>query len=110
MTISRRSVLGAGLAGPLLASPFLISPARAQRAAGIIRYGLSAFPPNLQPWVSTGASAGTVKMLINRSLVSYDSCAASLPNPGRAMPMAPGFSSCARAASSITASRSRPTT
>ena len=73
MTISRRSVLGAGLAGPLLASPFLISPARAQRAAGIIRYGLSAFPPNLQPWVSTGASAGTVKMLINRSLVSYDS-------------------------------------
>ena len=73
MTISRRSVLGAGLAGPLLASPFLIRPASAQRAAGIIRYGLSAFPPNLQPWVSTGASAGTVKMLINRSLVSYDS-------------------------------------
>ena len=72
MTISRRSVLGAGLAGPLLASPFLIRPASAQRAAGIIRYGLSAFPPNLQPWVSTGASAGTVKMLINRSLVSYD--------------------------------------
>ena len=34
MTISRRSVLGAGLAGPLLASPFLIRPASAQRAAG----------------------------------------------------------------------------
>ena len=62
MTISRRSVLGAGLAGPLLASPFLIRPASAQRAAGIIRYGLSAFPPNLQPWVSTGASAGGVSL------------------------------------------------
>lgn len=72
MTISRRSLLGAGLAAPLVATPFLARPALAQRAAGIIRYGLSAFPPNLQPWVSTGASAGTVKMLIHRSLVSYD--------------------------------------
>src|SRR6478735_8767306 len=73
MTVSRRSVLGAGLAAPLLVSPFLGRPAQAQRATGIIRYGLSAFPPNLQPWVSTGASAGTVKMLTHRSLVSYDS-------------------------------------
>ena len=68
MTLSRRSLLAAGLAAPL------VLPARsafAQRANGILRYGLSAFPPNLQPWVSTGASAGTVKMLIHRSLVSY---------------------------------------
>ena len=71
MTISRRTVLGAGLAAPLATLPILSSPARAQRTAGILRYGLSAFPPNLQPWVSTGASAGTVKMLIHRSLVSY---------------------------------------
>ena len=76
MSISRRSLLGAGRVSPLLAAPVLVSPmlgraARAQASAGIIRYGLSAFPPNLQPWVSTGASAGTVKMLIHRSLVSY---------------------------------------
>lgn len=67
MTATRRAVLKASLALPLLARPAL-----AQRSSGIIRYGLSAFPPNLQPWVSTGASAGTVKMLIHRSLVSYD--------------------------------------
>jgi ABC-type dipeptide/oligopeptide/nickel transport system permease component len=73
MTISRRTVLGAGLAAPLLASPLLSRPAAAQRANGILRFGLSAFPPNLQPWVSTGASAGTVKMLTHRSLVTYDS-------------------------------------
>jgi peptide/nickel transport system substrate-binding protein len=72
MTITRRILLGAGLSAPVLASPLLSLPARAQRASGILRYGLSAFPPNLQPWVSTGASAGTVKLLTNRSLVSYD--------------------------------------
>ncbi|TCR67075.1 ABC transporter substrate-binding protein [Bosea sp. BK604] len=71
MTISRRSLLQAGLAAPALLSPLLSQRAVAQKAGGIIRYGLSAFPPNLQPWVSTGASAGTVKMLINRSLVGY---------------------------------------
>ncbi len=32
--------------------------AQAQRAK-LLRFGLSAWPPNLQPWVSTGASAGT---------------------------------------------------
>lgn len=72
MTISRRSLLAAGAAAPLLTLPMLSRPAHAQRASGILRYGLSAFPPNLQPWVSTGASAGTVKMLTHRSLVSYD--------------------------------------
>ena len=71
MTISRRTMLAAGLAAPFASLPLLSRPASAQRAAGILRYGLSAFPPNLQPWVSTGASAGTVKMLIHRSLVSY---------------------------------------
>lgn len=72
MTISRRSLLQAGLAAPVLVSPLFSQRAAAQKASGIIRYGLSAFPPNLQPWVSTGASAGTVKMLTNRSLVGYD--------------------------------------
>jgi peptide/nickel transport system substrate-binding protein len=67
MTPTRRALLAAGTA-----LPFLRNPARAQPESGILRFGLSAFPPNLQPWVSTGASAGTVKMLIHRRLVSYD--------------------------------------
>jgi peptide/nickel transport system substrate-binding protein len=67
MTTTRRAVLQAGLVLPLMSIP-----GYAQRASGIIRYGLSAFPPNLQPWVSTGASSGTVKMLTHRSLISYD--------------------------------------
>ena len=67
MLISRRAfVQGAA------SLPFLTIEGRAQRAAGVIRYGLSAYPPNLQPWVSTGVSAGTVKMLTHRSLVGYN--------------------------------------
>ena len=67
MTFTRRALLQAGAA-----LSFLPSTVRAQPAAGILRCGLSAWPPNLQPWVSTGASAGTVKMLIHSRLVCYD--------------------------------------
>lgn len=66
MTPTRRAILG-GIA----AAPFLHMPARAQARPGFLRYGLSASPPNLLPWDNTGASAGTVKMLINRSLVAW---------------------------------------
>jgi peptide/nickel transport system substrate-binding protein len=68
MTPTRRTLLAAGAALPFLRGP----ATRAQPAAGVLRFGLSAFPPNLQPWVSTGASAGTVKMLVHRRLTSYD--------------------------------------
>jgi peptide/nickel transport system substrate-binding protein len=64
---SRRALLGAAAA-----LPFLRAPARAQGQAGMLRFGLSAFPPNLQPWLSTGASAGTVKMMLYSPLLSYD--------------------------------------
>jgi peptide/nickel transport system substrate-binding protein len=67
MIATRRAFLGAGAA-----LPFLHVPARAQASAGVLRYGLSAYPPNLLPWVSTGSSAGTVKLLIHRRLVGYD--------------------------------------
>jgi peptide/nickel transport system substrate-binding protein len=67
MTPTRRALLATGAT-----LPFLRGPAHAVPAGGTLRYGLSAFPPNLQPWVSTGAAAGTVKMLIHRRLVSYD--------------------------------------
>src|SRR3979411_2009780 len=78
MTVSRRRVLQAGAALPFASIAVSIAgsiagsiPARAQRS-GILRFGLSAFPPNLQPWINTGASAGTVKLLTHRSLVGYD--------------------------------------
>jgi peptide/nickel transport system substrate-binding protein len=61
-----------GLLAGAAALPFLHIPARAAATPGTLRYGLSAFPPNLSPWESVGAAAGTVKMLLHRSLVSYD--------------------------------------
>lgn len=67
MSATRRSILAGSAALALLRGP-----ARAQPRASTLRYGLSAYPPNLQPWENTGASAGTVKLLIGRSLVSYD--------------------------------------
>lgn len=56
----------------LASAALLAAPAGAQPAGKTLRYGLSAYPPNLLPWDSTGASAGTVKMLIHRSLVAWD--------------------------------------
>ncbi|MCX7324318.1 MAG: ABC transporter substrate-binding protein [Hyphomicrobiales bacterium] len=67
--LTRRGLVKSGLG--LLAACGLASGVEAQRAK-LLRFGLSAWPPNLQPWVSTGASAGTVKMLIHSRLISYD--------------------------------------
>ncbi|BCH67971.1 MULTISPECIES: ABC transporter substrate-binding protein [Rhizobium/Agrobacterium group] len=71
MKTTRRTLLKAGLAGAAI--QFMSVPGRAQAPNGTLRFGLSAFPPNLQPWVGTGTSAGTVKSLIHRSLVAFDS-------------------------------------
>ncbi len=67
MRLSRRALIQGAAA-----LPFLTRSAFAQRELNVLRFGLSAFPPNLQPWVNTGAASGTVKMLVNRSLVAYD--------------------------------------
>ncbi|UFN47226.1 ABC transporter substrate-binding protein [Roseomonas sp. OT10] len=67
LTTTRRRLLAAGAAVAALRAP-----ARAQPANGILRFGLSTFPPNLSPWISAGASAGTIKLLTHRRLVSYD--------------------------------------
>lgn len=67
MKLTRRHFVGSALA--LAATPGYAS---AQARAGFLRYGLSAWPPNLQPWVSVGASAGTIKLLIHRSLVGFN--------------------------------------
>jgi ABC-type transport system substrate-binding protein len=66
VSISRRGLLiGAA------AAPFLPSLARAARQPDQLRFGLSSYPPNLQPWASTGTAALTVKALIYRGLLSF---------------------------------------
>jgi peptide/nickel transport system substrate-binding protein len=46
--------------------------ANAQPRPGVLRFGLSVWPPNLQPWPSTGQAAGMIKMLIGRRLTGFD--------------------------------------
>jgi peptide/nickel transport system substrate-binding protein len=70
LTTSRRAFLLAAGAGIIATQ--LPRPALAQAAGGVLRYGLSAFPPSLSPWLSSGAAAATVKLLIMRGLLGYD--------------------------------------
>jgi peptide/nickel transport system substrate-binding protein len=51
--------------------PFAARLARAARAPGSLTFGLSAYPPNLNPWASTGTAALTVKTQIYRGLLSF---------------------------------------
>jgi ABC-type transport system substrate-binding protein len=64
MHVSRRGLLLGAASLPLLAEP-------AAAATDTLRFGLSAYPPNLQPWVSTGQAAATVKLLLYRGLLSF---------------------------------------
>lgn len=34
-------------------------------------FGLSSFPPSIQPWQNTGTAAATIKLMIYRGLTSY---------------------------------------
>ena len=70
MPATRRTAL-LGMFGAM-ATLSLPRGARARPQPGLLRYGLSAWPPNLRPWVSTGASAGTVKMLLHRRLTRFN--------------------------------------
>jgi ABC-type transport system substrate-binding protein len=64
--ISRRSMLaGASVL------PFAPRIARAASPSGTLTFGLSSFPPNLQPFASTGTAALTVKALLFRGLLSF---------------------------------------
>ena len=67
MTIlSRRAALTGAAALPLLARP-----ASAARTPGVLRFGLSAYPPTLAPWANAGTAAGTTQALMNRGLTGY---------------------------------------
>lgn len=63
---SRRTLLaGAG------ALPFLRIPGARARTPGVLTFGLSSYPPSLEPWVNNGTAAGTIKLMTYRGLTSY---------------------------------------
>ncbi|WP_426956486.1 ABC transporter substrate-binding protein [Muricoccus radiodurans] len=65
-TLSRRAAIGAAAA-----LPFLKMPGARARTPGVLTFGLSSFPPSIQPWVNGGTAAATVKLMIYRGLTSY---------------------------------------
>ena len=73
MTLTRRSVLktGAMAGAAALAGPTLVGRARAQ-TPGHLNFGLSSYPPTLEPWKNAGTAASTVKLQIYRGLLGYD--------------------------------------
>lgn len=66
MYLSRRTLLLAGAA-----VPFTRVAGVAQSPSKVLRFGLSSFPPSLQPFVHTGTAALTVKLLIFRGLTGF---------------------------------------
>ena len=63
--LTRRTVLAGATTLPLLARA-------ATRTPGVLRFGLSTYPPTLAPWANAGTAAGTAQYLMNRGLLGYD--------------------------------------
>lgn len=63
--LSRRALLAGGAALPLARLPAFAASSK------ILRFGLSSFPPTLQPWTHTGTAALTVKLLLFRGLTGF---------------------------------------
>ncbi|WP_233256160.1 ABC transporter substrate-binding protein [Falsiroseomonas bella] len=68
MLTRRAAMIGATAFGVLPVARL----AQAQPRPDLLRFGLSVWPPNLQPWQSVGQAAGMIKMLIGRRLVGFD--------------------------------------
>ncbi len=66
IALNRRAVL-TGAAS----LPFLRIPAARARAPGVLTFGLSSYPPTLQPWANGGTASATIKLMIHRGLVSF---------------------------------------
>lgn len=69
LTASRRAVLAGAAASAML--PFLRMPGAKAREPGVLTFGLSSYPPTIQPWANSGTAAATIKLLIYRGLTSY---------------------------------------
>ncbi len=74
MQTTRRLMLGGAAA-----LPFMPRAARAARTPGVLRFGLSAYPPTLAPWANAGTAAGTVQALMNRGLIGYSAAGELAP-------------------------------
>ncbi|MDB5370619.1 MAG: twin-arginine translocation pathway signal precursor [Roseomonas sp.] len=68
-TVSRRATLAGTAAAAML--PFLRIPGARARTPGVLTFGLSSFPPTIQPWANSGTAAATMKLLMYRGLCSY---------------------------------------
>lgn len=68
-TTSRRTVLAGSAAAAML--PFLRIPGARAGTPGELTFGLSSYPPSIQPWANTGTAAATIKLMIYRGLTSY---------------------------------------
>jgi ABC-type transport system substrate-binding protein len=66
---TRRAMLAGTAASAML--PFLRAPGARAATPGVLTFGLSSFPPSIQPWANTGTAAATVKLMIYRGLTSY---------------------------------------
>lgn len=66
MIISRRALVAAAATLPILGRTGF-----AQSGAKVLRFGLSSYPPSLQPFVHTGTAALTVKLLTYRGLTGF---------------------------------------
>lgn len=53
------------------ALPFLRLPGARAAATGTLTFGLSSYPPSIEPFANTGTAAATIKLMIYRGLLSY---------------------------------------
>ena len=66
LNISRRSVLAGATA-----LSFLRGPGARAATSATLTFGLSSYPPSIQPWTNTGTAAATVKLMIHRGLTGF---------------------------------------
>ncbi|GGF82040.1 ABC transporter substrate-binding protein [Azorhizobium oxalatiphilum] len=67
--LTRRSVLAGAAAGAFV--PLLGIPGARASTPGILTFGISSFPPSVQPWANAGTASATVKLALYRGLASY---------------------------------------
>lgn len=67
--VSRRAAMAGTAAAAML--PFMRMPGARAATPGELTFGLSSYPPSIQPWANTGTAAATIKLMIYRGLTSY---------------------------------------
>ena len=69
MRLNRRSFLATSAAAGALA--FVGPKGLRAETGGMLRFGLSAYPPSFDAWASSGSAAGTVKLMMHRGLLGF---------------------------------------